>query len=86
MTMVNQMELSLRATPIALYISGSVLYTLTAYRNFSYVIKVMVELPYIEFRERCSLSINGARREPEFLCYFSNFLIKSYIEVLLQIL
>jgi hypothetical protein len=41
---------------------SSVLYTPMAYHNFPYVKKVMIELPYIEFRERCSLSINGARR------------------------
>ena len=31
----------------------SVLYTPMAYHNFPYVKKVMIELPYIEFRERC---------------------------------
>ena len=40
---------------------SSVLYTSMAYHNFPYVKKVMIQLPYIEFRERGSLSINGDR-------------------------
>ena len=32
---------------------SSVLYSPMAYHNFPYVKKVMIELPYIEFRERC---------------------------------